>query len=286
MSSRIKTISREIEGISVNQRENDGYVNATELCKAHRKVTGERKDPSDWLRLKLSQSAMQKLSDVTGIPVTNLFSVVQGKGKLQGTWIHPRLAIRFAMWLNDDFSLQVEDWVHVWLSSGSNPVHLEADMDRVALRDELKNSKRLALTDQVKLFLESLGQYDSKSFKTRNFFGQVHNEVNLVLTGERAIDMRARLEAHVGKKISEQELLRDYFPIIDLANYAAICQAAANIMENSNMHPINAIRVAARQVLPSSYIPTPINFTERIRIVRLRIEQARNQGLLPEQSAS
>lgn len=114
MVKRIKIISHEIEGISVNQREEDGYVNATELCKAHRKATDERKDPSDWLRLKSSQSAMQKLSDVTGIPVTSLSSTVQGKGKHQGTWIHPRLAVRFAMWLNDDFSLQVEDWVHAW----------------------------------------------------------------------------------------------------------------------------------------------------------------------------
>jgi hypothetical protein len=279
---RIKTIEHNIGGICVNQKENDGYVNATDLCKAHRIATGERKDPNDWLRLKSSQSAMKKLSDVTGIPVTSLFNTVQGKGKYQGTWIHPRLAVRFAMWVNDDFSLQVEDWVHDWLSSGSNPVRLEADIDRVALRDELKDSRRLALTEQVKLFLETAGQYNPSSPQTQIFFGRVHNEVNLALTGEKAIDMRLRLETHVGKKVSEKELLRDYFPITDLANYAAVCQAAANNMENGGMHPINAIRLAARQVLPSSHIPKQIDFVERIKIVRLRIEQARNQGLLPE----
>ncbi len=284
MPPRIKTIEHNIDGIRVNQKENDGYVNATELCKVHRIATGERKDPSEWLRLKSSQSAMEKLSDVTGIPVTSLFDIVVGKGKHQGTWIHPRLAVRFAMWVNDDFSLQVEDWVHRWLSSGTNPVRLEADLDRVAMRDELKDSRRLALTEQVKLFLEVAGQYNPGSPQTQIFFGRVHNEVNLVLTGEKAIDMRVRLETHVGKKVSEKELLRDYFPITDLANYAAVCQAAANNMENGGMHPINAIRLAARQVLPSSHIPKQIDFTERIKIVRLRIEQARNQGLLPEQS--
>lgn len=282
MVKRVKTISHEIDGISVNQRENDGYVNATDLCRVHREATGERKDPSDWLRLKSSQSAMQKLADVTGIPVTSLFNTIQGKGKYQGTWIHPRLAVRFAMWVNDDFSLQVEDWVHEWLSSGSNPVRLEADIDRVTLRDQLKDSRRLALTDQVKLFLETAGQYNPGSSQTKIFFGRVHNEVNLVLTGEKAVDMRSRLEAHIGKKVSDKELLRDYFPITDLANYAAVCQAAANIMENGGMHPINAVRLAARQVLPSNHIPRAIDFTERIRLVRLRIEQARNQGFLSE----
>lgn len=280
MVKRIKTISHEIEGIPVNQRENDGYVNATHLCNAHKIKTGEDKAPGDWLVTNMAKSAIAKLSKTTGIPVVCLTETKEGRNG--GTWIHPRLAVRFTMWLNDDFSLQVEDWVHTWLSSASNPVRLEADMDRVALRDELKDSRRLALTEQVKLFLEAAGQYNPGSQQTQIFFGRVHNEVNLVLTGEKAVDMRARLEVHVGKKISEKELLRDYFPITELANYAAVCQAAANNMENGGMHPINAVRLAARQVLPSSHIPKSIDFTERIKIVRLRIEQARNQGLLPE----
>jgi len=266
--------------MSVNQRENDGYLNATELCTAHRQAIGERKDPSDWLRLNSSNSAIEKLSTVTGIPATGLTDVRQG-GKYQGTWIHPRLAVRFAMWLSDDFSLLVEDWVHEWLSSGVNPSRLEADIDRVTLRDELKDSKRVALTEQVKLFLEAAGQYDPRSKETRIFFGRVHNEVNLVLTGEKADEMRNRLQSHEGRDISEKELLRDYFPITDLANYAALCQAAANNMEGG-MHPINAVRLAAKQVLSSKHIPKPIDFTERIKIVRSRIEQAKNQGLLPE----
>lgn len=280
MAKRIKIIPHEIQGVSVNQRENDGYLNVTSLCAAHRQATGERKDPRDWLETKASMSAIGKLSTVTGIPVAELVDVKQG-GTHQGTWIHPRLAVRFAMWLSDDFSLQVEDWVHEWISSGSNPIRLEADLDRVAMRDELKDSRRTALTDQIKLFLESAGQYDPSSRETRIFFGRVHNEVNLVLTGEKADEMRNRLEAHESRKISEKELLRDYFPITDLANYAALCQAAANNMENG-MHPINAVRLAARQVLPSSYVPKPIDFTERIKIVRSRIEQARNRGELSE----
>lgn len=280
MTSRINAISRQINGVTVYQRQQDGYVNATQISKIHRDITGERRDPSDWLRTETANRSIAKLSSVTGIPVTELVEVKQG-GKYQGTWIHPRLVVRFSMWVNEDFSLQVEDWVHEWLSSANNPIRLEADIDRVAIRDELKDVRRPALTEQVKMFLQAAGQYDPKSQETRIFFGRVHNELNIVLSGEKAVDMRQRLENYLGKKISESELLRDYFPIIDLANYAAVCQAATNNMEQG-MHPINAIRLAAKQVLPSNYAPKAIDFTERIALVRLRIQQANQISLLPE----
>lgn len=280
MGSRINTIDRQLHGLIVYQRQLDGYVNATQISKIHRDLTGERKDPSDWLRLETTNRSIAKLSFVTGIPVTGLAEVKQG-GKYQGTWIHPRLGVRFAMWVNDDFSLQVEDWVHEWLSSANNPIRLEADIDRVAIRDELKDVKRPALTEQVKICLQVAGEYNPKSKETQIFFGRVHNELNIVLTGEKAVDMRKRLEADLGKKISESELLRDYFPIIDLANYASVCQAATNNMEQG-MSPMNAIRLAAKQVLPSNYTPKIIDFAERIALVRLRIQQSNQMNLLPE----
>jgi hypothetical protein len=187
------------------------------------------------------------------------------------------------MWLNEDFSLAVEDWVHSWSGSRYNPAQLEVDLDRVSLRDDLKNPRRLALTDQVKSFLEKAGKYNPGSQQTNNFFGQVHNEVNLVLTGEKAVDMCERLEGYLGKPVKESELLRDYFPITDLANYAAVCQAAANNMENG-MSPISAVKLASKQVMPSDYVPKPIDFTERIALVRKRIEQAQSGQLYIEGS--
>ena len=48
---------------------------------------------------------------------------VKKGGTNQGTWLHPRLAVRFAMWVNDDFSLQVEDWVQEWFATKQNPIY-------------------------------------------------------------------------------------------------------------------------------------------------------------------
>ena len=272
MAARKTFIERKINDEIIHQNKNNGYINATQISKIHRVLTGERREPNDWLRTDTAQRAINKLSSFTGISLEELVLIKQG-GKYQGTWIHPRLSVRYAMWVNEDFSLQVEDWVHEWISSVNNPIRLEADIDRVGLRDDVKDNKRLALTDQVKFFLESLGQYNPGSKKTSDFFARVHDELNLVLTSETAGDMRIRLERKLGKSVKSNELLRDYFPIVDLSNYAAVCQAAANNIEQG-MHPINAIRLAAKQVLSPRYVPAPIDFAEQIKLVRFRIERA------------
>ncbi|MGF1486088.1 MAG: KilA-N domain-containing protein [Prochloraceae cyanobacterium] len=117
----MSNITRNIEGFEVYQRVSDGFINATQICKVNQELRGQRKDPSEWFSNKSSKSMIEKLSVITGIPVIKL--VEQKTGKYGGTWIHPRLAVRFAMWVNDDFSLQVEDWVQEWMATKQNPIH-------------------------------------------------------------------------------------------------------------------------------------------------------------------
>lgn len=270
MAGKSLTIARDVNGVWVHQRQLDGYVNATALARAYEQLTGVRKDVRDWLLTERAKAYIERLSAKTGIPVLALVQVKKG-GNAPGTWIHPKLSVPFGTWLSVEFEMLVSDWVEEW-TAFFHSSQLETDTDRVNMRDELKNKKRLELTGQVKAFLVKAGTYDPKKKETGIFFGRVHNEVNIVLTGEKAGAMRARLEMHLGQKVSESELLRDYFPMIDLANYAALCQAAANNMARGT-HPIEAVRLAAKQVLPLDYVPTPIDFTERIGLVRRRLQQ-------------
>ncbi len=284
-------MKRPVNGIEIEQRLTDGFINGTAMCVAH------GRDISDWLRtdqvLELvtalannlgvepeSNSAKKPNSEKTRVSALFPTLVVVKRGSPEvggGTWLHPDLAIQLAQFCSPAFSLQVSSWVREWLTSAYNPSRIELDKDRIAIRDEVKDVKRLALTGQIKSFLQKAGQYNSSSKETGIFFGRVHNEVNLVITGEKANDMRSRLEGCLGHKINDQELLRDYFPIIDLSNYAAICQAAANNMEQG-IEPINAVRLAAKQVLPSNYTPKPIDFTEKIALVRQRVSRALTQS--------
>lgn len=299
MARKIEKTSRQINNVAIEQRLTDGFINATAMAVAH------GKDLTQWFRTKDTLELFCALATDLGIPFNSVdlqnsdtsrlsaskyaslfpglvFSRVGSPENGGGTWLHPDLAIQLAQWCNKSFALQVSRWIREWITSAYNPASLEADLERVAVRNELKDNRRLSLTNQVKFFLEAVGQYNPGSKDTGIFFARVHDELNLVLTSERASSMRVRLSSEIGKQVSLGELIRDYFPIIALTNYAALCQAAANNMENQGMHPINAVRLAARQVLPSNYVPKQIDFTERIQLVRLRIERARNQGLLPE----
>lgn len=281
MSGKIQKITRDVSGVFVEQRRNDGYLNATALANAYFKCCDVRKDVRNWLLTERAKSYIELLSAKTGIPVLELVQVKKG-GNSSGTWIHPKLSIPFGTWLSVEFEMLVSEWIEEWMTSIYNPIQLEADADRVQIRDELKNKKRLEFTSQIKAFLEKTNRYNPGSRDTNFEFIEAHDKLNKLLTTETAIEMRNRLQVEIGKSISEKELLRDYFPITDLANYASLCQAAANEMAINGTYPLIAIDIAARQVLSSSYIAQPINFTERISFVRKRLEQKDQLPLLSE----
>jgi hypothetical protein len=108
-------VLHQVQSVQVGLRQKDGYVNATAMAAAHQAKTGKRKDVSNWLKTAKTQEDLAQLSSVTGIPVTELYQVFQGGSpENQGTWIHPRLAVRFGMWLSSEFGLAVENWVDSW----------------------------------------------------------------------------------------------------------------------------------------------------------------------------
>ena len=104
----------------INQRAGDGYINATAMCQ----VAGR-----PWNRyseVRASKEFAQALSTVTGIPVTELIQIVRGGNpQLQGTWVHPQVAIHLAQWLSPEFAVRVTQWVFEWLSGSPRmPYHL------------------------------------------------------------------------------------------------------------------------------------------------------------------
>ena len=117
-------IIHEANGVQIGQRSQDGYINATAMTRAYFQRTGKRRDVNQWLKSKRTKESIKHLSSVTQICVTELYQVFQGGNdqKNQGTWIHPRLAVRFAVWLDDDFGYMVETWVMDWLTDGQKPI--------------------------------------------------------------------------------------------------------------------------------------------------------------------
>lgn len=68
-----------------------------------------------------------------GFPITELVQSIQGGNPtLQGTWVHPQVAIHLAQWLSPKFAVQVTKWVFDWMSGkvpgGNMPYHLRRYM--------------------------------------------------------------------------------------------------------------------------------------------------------------
>lgn len=116
-------IPHEIAGQTVSQRQRDGYINATTMCKA------AGKNFSDYTRIGPTKAFLTELSSVTGIPITELIqSLSGGVPHLQGSWVHPQVAINLAQWLSARFAVMVSQWVHDWMGARPNggrlPFHL------------------------------------------------------------------------------------------------------------------------------------------------------------------
>ncbi len=105
-------LAREVDSIAIDQRISDGYINATALCK----VAGKR--INDYLRLDSTKEFLVELASDTGNPVTELIQMIRGGNpQLQGTWIHPYVAINLGQWLSPKFAVQVSKWVFEWMNN-------------------------------------------------------------------------------------------------------------------------------------------------------------------------
>lgn len=104
-------IDRNVDSEVIQQRVLDGYINATALCKA------SGKSFADYSRLKNTEDFLRELSSDMGIPMSALIQQVRGgTPELQGTWVHPQVAINLAQWASAKFSVLVSKWVFEWMS--------------------------------------------------------------------------------------------------------------------------------------------------------------------------
>ncbi|WP_110599835.1 KilA-N domain-containing protein [Salinicola lusitanus] len=92
----------------------DGWINATDIAKRF----GKR--PVDWLRLPDTADYLEALAEAIGESKVGKshFGLVRTSrgGRAPGTWLHPRLAVQFARWLDARFAvwcdMQIEALIH------------------------------------------------------------------------------------------------------------------------------------------------------------------------------
>lgn len=130
-------IQHEVNNSVIEQRESDGYINATAMCKAAGKLIGHYREND------ATKEFLAALSAKIGIPIDKgNQSLIESKPGAPstggGTWVHPKVAIHLAQWLSGDFALQVAEWVFDWMSgkgAPTGPATLPAHLNRYLKND-------------------------------------------------------------------------------------------------------------------------------------------------------
>jgi len=97
-------------GYIIESREEDGYINITNLFKAG------GKEFKHWNSLSKTKAFLKALSTAVGIPTAILIQLGTGSKfgtteETTGTWVHPQVAINIAQWISPQFDVKVSAWV-------------------------------------------------------------------------------------------------------------------------------------------------------------------------------
>jgi len=127
--NQLALVPHTYQGSVISQREADGYINATAMCKA------AGKEWSGYKRLDTSEGFITALEGSLKIHRNLLIeSITTGPNEARGTWIHPQVAVHLAQWLSAEFAVKVSQWIVEWMSGKKPSDRVWAQFeDRVSL---------------------------------------------------------------------------------------------------------------------------------------------------------
>ncbi|MDH4417689.1 MAG: KilA-N domain-containing protein [Acidovorax sp.] len=111
----LSLITHQVQNSIVQQRADDGYINATALCAA----AGKRWH--NYVRNETTGNFLRALEAKTRISVSLLTQQLTTPEGLTSTWVHPKVAIHLAQWLSAEFAVQVSEWVYDWMNGDQQP---------------------------------------------------------------------------------------------------------------------------------------------------------------------
>ncbi|WP_395055111.1 KilA-N domain-containing protein [Polaromonas sp.] len=107
-------VIREYQGHPITYRE-DGWFNATEAAAKF----GRR--PIDWINLPSTDNYIGALCRQLRSEKISLLKVIRGgRNHADGTWLHPKLAVPFARWLDDDFAVWCDFQIDALIRGGDD----------------------------------------------------------------------------------------------------------------------------------------------------------------------
>ncbi|CDG00383.1 KilA-N domain-containing protein [Avibacterium paragallinarum] len=132
--------------------QDDAYLNATAIAKRF------NKRPNDWLNLPTTQEYIEALSkaetrksgNATKVEKSHFVKTVRGGKNLskQGTWLHRRLAVPFARWLNVEFAIWCDEEIEKILIGQKQANLLTTENDTITPEEQRLIQNAVAATHQ------------------------------------------------------------------------------------------------------------------------------------------
>ena len=219
-----------LNDVVILSRVEDNYINATQLC------TAGNKKFNDWVRLNSFVELINELECETGIPASQLIDVKKGNSNefIQGSWVHPDLAIQLAQWISPKFALMVSKWIRTLFTTGTVEINKEL-IDEIKIKDKkikllqdtyMKKHKRVEYSDRNVIYILTT---------------EDHKKRRLYIIGK-AINLKVRLGSY--NKTQEHEVI-----------YYKACKTEddMNIIENMVLNKLKEYKEKAnrdRFILP------------------------------------
>ena len=166
VSKNIQTLKLK-DNYQLNYREDDGFINITNLCKAGGKLF------ADWSRLKKTDSFKQILSSTMGIPIVDILKHELGGNGERHTWAHPQIAINIAQWISPEFDVLVSKWVYEIMLTGK----VDIRNNKTTQELDIMNKENKLLKNRIKLLESKVLQK-----QPREIFDENKNVVYIVTT--------------------------------------------------------------------------------------------------------
>ena len=217
----------------IQQRDKDGYVNATQMCQAGGKFFAHWKETEDYNRY------VEALSLSIGIPIDRLTVSKPGRpSRGGGTWIHPKLAIKLARWISVEFELWCDEHIRTLIETGTTSLNRDTNWQ---LTRQSGKYNRNQFTDAIKFYLDNHPERSERyaKFVYSNATNQQYREV----FGLPAKKLKELLG------VPRTGLLRDYFPIEELGTIITLESVACTLVFDHGREPVTAIKEAIERTL-------------------------------------
>jgi KilA-N domain len=213
-----------------------GYASATAMCKANGKLWGNY-----WKSQKAQSFANAVTASVmrNGISVESVIIIQGGEDPtVQGTWVHPKVAMHLAMWISDDFALWATEVLLRVVNGEFKPLTEEAELAAQKLNklwDEIRKhgkEARRELTDAIAAYIKRHPYLDDSYVE--EIWWKATNKMYYVVFGVNAVELEKILgcDRHESRDCLDRKCLM----AIDRAE-SDIC----DLIDNRDIEPCLAV---------------------------------------------